>query len=210
MFTKYESGAEVEIEEVYRYENGAEVEAEAVYAYKNGAEEEVWSSGIEPYGVYVYSTSYNSVTVDGSDITMTCKYANRSGQWARLIVEIPNEATGLTISIDSLMAVGEGRAVDTTSTLSVVLRESDNIYTGSLTSDYNIPVVTTLYSGLATESKGISDYEETFAVSSKYLYLQFGFTKGTGYDSDLSGEPLTLKISDMRLNGKRIKGNISI
>lgn len=44
MFTKYESGAEVDIEEVYRYESGAEVEAEGVYAYKNGAEEEVWSA----------------------------------------------------------------------------------------------------------------------------------------------------------------------
>ncbi len=44
MFTKYESGAEVEIEEVYRYADGAEVEADAVYAVKNGAEEEVWFS----------------------------------------------------------------------------------------------------------------------------------------------------------------------
>ena len=47
MFTKYENGAEVDIEEVYRYENGAEVEAEAVYAYKDGAEVEVWSANEE-------------------------------------------------------------------------------------------------------------------------------------------------------------------
>lgn len=44
MFTKYVSGAEEEISEVYRYASGAEQEAEAVYKYVNGAEEEVWSN----------------------------------------------------------------------------------------------------------------------------------------------------------------------
>ncbi len=47
MFTKYENGAEVEIEEVNRFESGAEVEADGVYAVKNGAEEQVWTAVIE-------------------------------------------------------------------------------------------------------------------------------------------------------------------
>jgi hypothetical protein len=62
MFTKYENGAEVEIEEVHRYANGVEQDAEAVYAYKNGAEEEVWSSG-----KFYITSSYNGYTVNNDD-----------------------------------------------------------------------------------------------------------------------------------------------
>lgn len=44
MFTKYEKGAEVEIDVVKRYESGAEVDADAVYKVVSGAEEEVWAN----------------------------------------------------------------------------------------------------------------------------------------------------------------------
>ena len=44
MITRYENGAEVEIESAYRFEDGAEQEAEAVYKYKDGAEEAVWEA----------------------------------------------------------------------------------------------------------------------------------------------------------------------
>lgn len=46
MFTRLESGAEVEMGVVTRWETGAETEADGVYAVKDGAEEQAWSSRI--------------------------------------------------------------------------------------------------------------------------------------------------------------------
>ena len=46
MFTRLESGAEVEMGVVTRWETGAETEADGVYAVKKGAEEQVWARSI--------------------------------------------------------------------------------------------------------------------------------------------------------------------
>jgi len=73
MFTKFQNGAEVEVEEVYKYLNGAEQEAEAVYAYKSGAEVEVWSNGTKV--TPVFPNSYHTRT-DNGDGTLTYTILN--------------------------------------------------------------------------------------------------------------------------------------
>lgn len=187
--------------------DGARQEVESVEKCVDGAWQEVWSSGLEPYGVYIYSSTYNSVAVEGAEIAMKALYSNRNS-WARLIVPMPENITTLEFSIDTLMIVGIYGA-DSASKVSVNLYESDNIYTGALLSTDNYTHLGTLYTGVACDSWGKYDYSEEFAVSKKYLYIQFSFASGN-YDADYSGNYMQLFLSSMRLNGKRIKGNLSI
>ena len=76
MFTKYENGAEVNIDEVYRYASGAEQEAEAAYAYKNGAEEVVWIN--DPYTFNTLSHPCTTFYGDGA-ATVVLSWAAQSG-----------------------------------------------------------------------------------------------------------------------------------
>ena len=70
MFTKYENGAEVEIEEVNRFESGAEVEADGVYTVKSGAEEQVWTAVIKMKELENTTTVFSAGTsTNGNDDT---------------------------------------------------------------------------------------------------------------------------------------------
>lgn len=97
MFTKFISGAEQEIEEVYRYASGAEQEADGVYTVKSGAEEEIWTN--KKYfmrdGVFVNGGAYSDqagfndvASVENGYYTIT----NFSGNTSQLILKFPTDS----------------------------------------------------------------------------------------------------------------------
>lgn len=87
MFTKYENGAEVEIEVVARYDAtaGVEVEAEGVYRYDPtvGAEVEVWSGAEKATAYFMNGTrtpqvSNNTIFIPPGETDWLCVFSDES------------------------------------------------------------------------------------------------------------------------------------
>jgi hypothetical protein len=182
--------------------DGAREEADSAYAYVDGAWEEVWGSGIEPIGLYIYSATYNSASIAGDDIEMSALYANRANSWARIAIPVDAEVT--EVSIDSITIVG----IDGTNySVGLGVYVSDKLYTGAFTSDDSKTYLGAVYTGTSTDSYGENDYLLETSTSGAYLYLHFSLTRGT-YNSAYSGQYVKLYISGLRVNGKKVVGNM--
>ena len=204
MFTKYENGAEVEIEEVYRYENGAEVEAEAVYKYVDGAEEEVWYSAykmeetkntftngvLEVAGDYLdyYKVMYS----DGGSISGSglIKFVTE-GEW-----------TNPTVKFN-----WEGGFVHWNSSFTNHIREKAGTisvtYTLSSGSSYEIPVtVGTSASSSSGIEYNMGDFERTIEgdVVSIGVYIS-----AEAYTASYVDAILEIKLDNFSIDGKSVK-----
>jgi hypothetical protein len=168
MFTKYENGAEVEIDEVYRYESGAEVEADAVYAYKNGAEEEVWSNAT--YRFHQYGQNNATINGDGS-VTMGFGWSAQSGGSANLVVE-------------GVFEVGEEYTLTFTSDITH--------------SDDHGSVGSTVKIGSTSQSYTVVNGSNTVTITPKASdsYLQFTISDGGQYSGSMTVTLTDIRINN--------------
>lgn len=198
---RYTNGAWTDIDDLKRYNSGAFASCESAKAYKNGAWEEVWGSAIAPYGLYIYSTTYNTAKIVDKVITMTAKYANRASEWARII--IPSDGASVTeLEMDYLLTNING----TTGKISLNIMTSDNIYTGTLTSDNNYTDVASVFNLTNDSSKAENGYKISFN-SKKYIYVQLQYMRNS-YNSAYANLIYELVISKLKINGKTVKGNM--
>lgn len=191
MFTKYENGAEVDIEEVYRYENGAEVEAEAVYAYKNGAEVEVWSNAGD-LSWYMENDNRDYCNVDFNKDTnkITCQVSKGEADHFYLLA-YGEEFVNPTITFEYEGGAWTGEEYIVAGTLYVVGIDSD----GNKTRE---TIVTVGKSGDTTYGTVSKTINGTFAE----VGIQMLFRGSTSQSDDYFAY---LDIYDFLIDGKKYK-----
>lgn len=217
MFTKYENGAEVDIEAVARYDKdaGLEVEAEGVYKYDTeaGAEVEVWSNGIEPLGLYLSSTAkeYCDASITGSTIYLDGLYTASNNVNSRIVIFVESDSPPL-ITIDSVTIEGVPD-----------IPSGDKIIIAGVNTYYN-PKSNTLSSNLVNTNEivqlasvNICDGSTITDISwqptlerdnnSYYMILQT-YVNASKYDSTHSKTPIWVTIEGLRINGDLVKGNL--
>lgn len=207
MLTKYENGAEVEVTEVARYENGAEVEAEGVYAYKNGAEELVWSAGVPPLGIYASSGAINNgirPCINGDTICLDGEYVGSSGAQSRIVVFVESESPP-TLSIDSVLVYGDSNLSGTVrlGAFTMGYNPKSNAFTGmkDLSYVFEAPVKA------GGSAEDINYQFSTERTDGYYVILCTYYTE-SGYDPTYFYSPIQVTVKGLRINGKKIVGNM--
>lgn len=208
MFTKYENGAEVDIEEVYRYENGAEVEAEAVYAYKDGAEVEVWSAGVPPLGIYIpSSTALNKgvqLYIDGDTIHLDGYYVASSGLQSRIVIFVESEEPP-TLSIDYVIVPGDEGLSGTIRLRTFTMGYNPKSSTFSNVADDSCIFEASIINGNTVED--IAYQFQTERTDGYYIVLCTQYT-ASNYNSTYSYWDIPVTIGGLRINGKKVVGHM--